>query len=85
MPSRYICPITYSAPCRARLGSGRHDFSCHMADGRITESERRVITVYDGVWGGLTRWAIVFLIIFVLFVLLMPYGTTTTCTTTPVC
>jgi hypothetical protein len=28
----------------------------------------------DGVFGGLTRWAIVFLIIFVLFILLIPTG-----------
>jgi hypothetical protein len=34
---------------------------------------------------GLERWAIVFLIIFVLFMLIIPYGAqTTTCTTTPV-
>ncbi len=38
--------------------------------------------MYDGALGGYTRWAIVFLIIFVLFMLLIPYGTTTTCTTT---
>jgi hypothetical protein len=40
-----------------------------------------------GVFGGYTRWAVVFLIIFVLFFLFVPgYGagvTTTTCTTTP--
>lgn len=36
-----------------------------------------------GVFGGYTRWAVVFLIIFVLFFLLVP-GYTTTCTTTPV-
>jgi competence protein ComGC len=40
---------------------------------------------YDGVLGGYTRWAIVFLIIFVLFMLLIPYNVATTCTTTPVC
>ncbi|WP_269320481.1 hypothetical protein [Alicyclobacillus macrosporangiidus] len=28
----------------------------------------------DGVFGGYTRWAVVFLIIFVLFILLVPYG-----------
>ncbi|WP_290585580.1 hypothetical protein [Alicyclobacillus sp.] len=39
--------------------------------------------MYDGVLGGYTRWAIVFLIIFVLFMLLIPYNVTT-CTTTPV-
>lgn len=38
----------------------------------------------DGVFGGFTRWAVVFLIIFVLFILLIPVGYTTTCTTTPV-
>ncbi|WP_255524595.1 hypothetical protein [Alicyclobacillus sp. SO9] len=39
--------------------------------------------MYDGgVLGGYTRWAIVFLIIFVLFMLLIPYGATTCCTTT---
>ncbi|WP_281176317.1 hypothetical protein [Alicyclobacillus ferrooxydans] len=27
-----------------------------------------------GAFGGYTRWAVVFLIIFVLFVLLVPYG-----------
>jgi hypothetical protein len=27
-----------------------------------------------GVFGGYTRWAVVFLIIFVLFILLVPYG-----------
>lgn len=27
-----------------------------------------------GVFGGFTRWAVVFLIIFVLFILLVPYG-----------
>ena len=32
---------------------------------------------------GYTRWAIVFLIIFVLFFLLVPAGTKTTCVTTP--
>lgn len=30
--------------------------------------------MYDGVFGGYTRWAVVFLIIFVLFILLVPYG-----------
>ncbi|GGJ05059.1 hypothetical protein GCM10010885_12740 [Alicyclobacillus cellulosilyticus] len=34
-----------------------------------------------GVFGGYTRWAVVFLIIFVLFFLLVPGYTTTTCTT----
>ncbi|MCL6626015.1 MAG: hypothetical protein K6T68_05420 [Alicyclobacillus shizuokensis] len=40
----------------------------------------------DGVFGGFTRWAVVFLIIFVLFILLIPHhvGYQTTCTTTPV-
>lgn len=38
----------------------------------------------SGAFGGYTRWAVVFLIIFVLFILLVPYGTATTCTTTPV-
>jgi competence protein ComGC len=28
----------------------------------------------DGVFGGFTRWAIVFLIIFVLFILIIPHG-----------
>ncbi len=28
-----------------------------------------------GCFGGYTRWAVVFLIIFVLFILLVPYGT----------
>jgi hypothetical protein len=28
-----------------------------------------------GAFGGYTRWAVVFLIIFVLFILLIPYGT----------
>jgi hypothetical protein len=28
----------------------------------------------DGAFGGFTRWAVVFLIIFVLFVLLVPFG-----------
>jgi hypothetical protein len=28
-----------------------------------------------GCFGGYTRWAVVFLIIFVLFLLLVPYGT----------
>ncbi len=28
----------------------------------------------DGCFGGYTRWAVVFLIIFVLFILLVPYG-----------
>jgi len=38
-----------------------------------------------GAFGGYTRWAVVFLIIFVLFFLLVPaYGGVTTCTTTPV-
>ncbi|WAH38569.1 hypothetical protein [Alicyclobacillus dauci] len=37
--------------------------------------------MYDGALGGYTRWAIVFLIIFVLFILLVPYATTTCCTT----
>lgn len=38
-----------------------------------------------GAFGGYTRWAVVFLIIFVLFILLVPgYGAATTCTTTPV-
>ncbi|TCS74781.1 hypothetical protein EDD64_11170 [Effusibacillus lacus] len=27
-----------------------------------------------GAFGGFTRWAVVFLIIFVLFILLVPYG-----------
>lgn len=47
--------------------------------------EGREPTMYDGgAFGGFTRWAVVFLIIFVLFILLVPYGTATTCTTTPV-
>ncbi|MDQ0190090.1 hypothetical protein [Alicyclobacillus cycloheptanicus] len=37
-----------------------------------------------GVFGGYTRWAVVFLIIFVLFFLFVPVYKTTTCTTTPV-
>ncbi|WP_281180631.1 hypothetical protein [Alicyclobacillus kakegawensis] len=40
--------------------------------------------MYDGVLGAYTRWAIVFLIIFVLFILLIPYHVPT-CTTTPAC
>ncbi|GMA52535.1 hypothetical protein GCM10025857_38920 [Alicyclobacillus contaminans] len=32
--------------------------------------------MYDGVFGGYTRWAVVFLIIFVLFILLVPYAGT---------
>lgn len=36
-----------------------------------------------GIFGGYTRWAVVFLIIFVLFILLTPTAVTT-CTTTPV-
>lgn len=36
-----------------------------------------------GVFGGYTRWAVVFLIIFVLFFLLVPTYVRT-CTTTPV-
>lgn len=40
--------------------------------------------MYDGgAFGGYTRWAVVFLIIFVLFILLVPYAVTT-CTTTQV-
>lgn len=39
----------------------------------------------DGLLGGYTRWAIVFLIIFVLFMLLIPYGAPVATTTTPVC
>lgn len=40
--------------------------------------------MYDGgAFGGFTRWAVVFLIIFVLFILLIPQYVTT-CTTTPV-
>ncbi len=38
----------------------------------------------DGAYGGLSRWAIVFLIIFVLFLLLIPYGTKEVCTTVPI-
>ncbi|WP_283162997.1 hypothetical protein [Alicyclobacillus mengziensis] len=30
--------------------------------------------MYDGVFGNYTRWAVVFLIIFVLFILLVPYA-----------
>jgi hypothetical protein len=38
--------------------------------------------MYDGgCFGGFTSWAVVFLIIFVLFILLMPYAVET-CTTT---
>ncbi len=41
--------------------------------------------MYDGgCFGPFTRWAVVFLIIFVLFILLVPYGYVKTCTTTPV-
>ncbi len=41
--------------------------------------------MYDGgVFGGYTRWAVVFLIIFVLFMLLVPYGTKEVCQTVPV-
>lgn len=36
--------------------------------------EKGEICVYDGgAFGGYTRWAVVFLIIFVLFILLVPY------------
>ena len=38
----------------------------------------------DGVFGGYTRWAVVFLIIFVLFILVVPFGTKEVCTTAPV-
>lgn len=34
-----------------------------------------VKNMYDGAFGAYTRWAVVFLIIFVLFILLVPYGT----------
>jgi len=38
-----------------------------------------------GTFGGYTQWAVVFLIIFVLFFLLVPgYSAVKTCTTTPV-
>jgi hypothetical protein len=37
-----------------------------------------------GAFGGFTQWAVVFLIIFVLFFLLVPGGYVRTCTTTPV-
>lgn len=43
--------------------------------------------MYSGTFGCYTCWAVVFLIIFVLFFLLVPgygYGYSTTCTTTPV-
>lgn len=36
--------------------------------------ERRGGADMYGVFGGYTRWAVVFLIIFVLFILLVPYG-----------
>ncbi|MDB5083501.1 MAG: hypothetical protein JWN30_387, partial [Bacilli bacterium] len=37
----------------------------------------------DGTFGGFTRWAVVFLIIFVLFLLLVPsYSAAQTCCTT---
>ncbi|GGJ05960.1 hypothetical protein GCM10010885_13930 [Alicyclobacillus cellulosilyticus] len=39
--------------------------------------------MFDGVFGGYTRWAVVFLIIFVLFFLLVP-SYVTKCTTVPV-
>ncbi|WP_290588928.1 hypothetical protein [Alicyclobacillus sp.] len=39
--------------------------------------------MYAGTFGCYTCWAVVFLIIFVLFFLLVP-GYTTVCTTTPV-
>lgn len=34
--------------------------------------------MYEGVFGNYTRWAVVFLIIFVLFILLVPYAGATT-------
>jgi hypothetical protein len=34
------------------------------------------VRIVDGCFGGYTRWAVVFLIIFVLFILLVPYGGT---------
>lgn len=37
-----------------------------------------------GTFGGYTQWAVVFLIIFVLFFLLVPGGVREVCTTTPV-
>ncbi|WAH40300.1 hypothetical protein NZD89_18250 [Alicyclobacillus fastidiosus] len=42
--------------------------------------------MYDGAFGIYTRWAVVFLIIFVLFFLLVPYGYgyAKSCATTPV-
>ena len=38
----------------------------------------------DGAFGGYTRWAVVFLIIFVLFILLVPYAAPAAATG-PVC
>lgn len=37
--------------------------------------------MYGGAFGGYTRWAVVFLIIFVLFILLVPYATGASCAT----
>ncbi|MFC4769384.1 hypothetical protein [Effusibacillus consociatus] len=37
-----------------------------------------------GIFGGYTRWAVVFLVIFVLFFLLVPAGAATVCKTVPV-
>jgi hypothetical protein len=45
------------------------------ATGTDDEGPKGGMTMYGfGVFGGYTRWAVVFLIIFVLFILLVPYG-----------
>lgn len=45
------------------------------AYGNHTSQQGGCWSMYDGgVFGGVTRWAVVFLIIFVLFILLVPGG-----------
>jgi hypothetical protein len=63
------------------------EFACWQAFALTEFVENAYVTIYEpkggkrmyGVFGGYTRWAVVFLIIFVLFFLLVPgygYGTT---------
>ncbi|MCL6625685.1 hypothetical protein [Alicyclobacillus shizuokensis] len=56
-----------------------------VINAHLTNKGRKSDMYDGGVFGGYTRWAVVFLIIFVLFFLLIPSGFVRTCTTTPVC
>ena len=84
--SDHLCPVLpVGTWCvwRIRCRCGRRGWRRLLNYG-VTE-EGVNTNVYDGgAFGGYTRWAVVFLIIFVLFILLVPFASKQVCTTVPV-